>query len=982
VLLLAGAAAADDILVRVTEGGEPRADALVRALKADEPVVFDPNAFAAEARTDERGEALLDAPAGGTLLVYRPGSALVVAPVAQVLDVALRPERVFEGTVVDDTGKPVPGARVRLRTTLNREATFLAKTDAQGRFFVYGLWLDNLEIEIEADGHVPTKAKRLTEVDAGRAFPLARTAMVRGTVESPPGHAVDEIQVVGRVAPVIDGRFEAEGLAPNEGCVARPPYPFGGASQPFDLAPGEVKEVEVAAIAPAQIHLRVEDAEGHPLRAVASSFFSSPVESTPEGSLTLLVPAYEEINVLLKAPGFEDRELDVPRLEPGATRDFGVVAMRRDVPVEVRVRLPDGTPAASGTVSVPWLKEPARVQLVGGSATVKESGWYLVDVPGHRPEVVLVAAPGPVEVLLAEVRWIEGLVLGPDGAPAPGARVVAAEPDRDRDVETTTDAEGRFRVGPLWKAGDSGYLFDVVAATASAEARATIEAGEGTLELTLREVDLHPLRGRVRRGEEPVRRFSIDEQDFVNEDGTFEVVLSRPAGCVEIDVDGRTYAFPLPPPGEALDAALPLGEVLVRTVEGTVGREVALRAAGVAVAMRKTGADGLARFELVAPGAYSATADGYRPADVTVREGAAPAVVLMPTSTGTLRLRTPATWTGGPRQPLSAETGVARCVAAEAPFHVRVEARIFAEAETVVDLDPPDAGSVRVRGEPGEQVDLRLRMVSAVLMYRASLDDTGQFLFTPLPPGRYEIGERAVAVPAGGFVDVLLDSQVREVRGRVMLRNGKPAQGAWVDVPGDGTWTDLRGEFSVMLRAGEHEVLVTLEGYAPGAGRAAVDDRGATVTPIVLDPDMRGHVTVLGLAGEPLRDALVRVNGVWTETDGLGRLDVPTNPATVDIEIEGCAAIRGRDTRDGDVIRLERCPLLTILCDRDATGRLRLLVRGQEWDFLGPPEPRGREGLIELADLPLGLVEVTLDDTRIPVTLLPGEAVQVDLRSR
>jgi hypothetical protein len=131
-----------------------------------------------------------------------------------------------------------------------------------------------------------------------------------------------------------------------------------------------------------------------------------------------------------------------------------------------------------------------------------------------------------------------------------------------------------------------------------------------------------------------------------------------------------------------------------------------------------------------------------------------------------------------------------------------------------------------------------------------------------------------------------------------------------------------------------------------------------------------------------MREVAVRVNGHEERTDGLGRIDLPTSPATIDVDREGCAAIRGREARDGDVIRLERGPTLTVLCDRDATERVRILVRGEPWEPFGPPEPRGREGLIQLADLPLGLVEVTLDDTRIPVTLLPGEAVQVDLRSR
>jgi len=178
-LLAAAAARADEVLVRVTDARGPVEDAAVKVLRAGEKIVFDASAFAPDAMTTERGDALVAAPTDGTILVYQPGYALAAAPAdSRIVDVQLRPERVFWGTVANDQGKPVPGATVELRTSPNRRATFLVRSGDDGRFFVYGLWLDDFRLRLEAPDLLPGEWRRLTEDDRGNEYRLIRPAMV------------------------------------------------------------------------------------------------------------------------------------------------------------------------------------------------------------------------------------------------------------------------------------------------------------------------------------------------------------------------------------------------------------------------------------------------------------------------------------------------------------------------------------------------------------------------------------------------------------------------------------------------------------------------------------------------------------------------------------------------------------------------------------------------------------------------------------
>lgn len=78
-------------------------------------------------------------------------------------------ERTVEGTVVDASGKPVPGAIIQLKNTRTQQIrSFIAQE--KGEFFFSGLNTDiDYEIRAEAEGN-SSPAKTLSSYDGRKAF--------------------------------------------------------------------------------------------------------------------------------------------------------------------------------------------------------------------------------------------------------------------------------------------------------------------------------------------------------------------------------------------------------------------------------------------------------------------------------------------------------------------------------------------------------------------------------------------------------------------------------------------------------------------------------------------------------------------------------------------------------------------------------------------------------------------------------------------
>jgi len=406
-LALWAEAEAEDLVVRVTVGDEPLPDAGVQV----QPVrkagpTFRADQFAPDARTDASGQALVQATRKDWILVYVPGYELaVVEGGGQIVDVALRPERIFSGRVVDSKGDPIVGASVVLRTTFHRQAAFPVATDERGNFHVYGLWFDNYSLSVEAAGFIDRMyAWLLTEQDSGETIILERPATLAGTVLGDRGEAVAGTEL--NVGPYLvktsdDGTYRVSGLDPDRRHWVHFPRPWGGGAGPFALKEGEVREgVDVIRLAPVTLKLRVVDAEGRGLKGVSLRVaevegvrgirvFGGPeVTSNAAGLIAARVRPEIRTELHLRADDRESATVRGPHSPSGTTQDLGEVVLRALPEIEVRVRQPDGTPPAEGTVGA--------VPLVDGIARVKGADMYDITVPGYPPMPWDVEPPGPV----------------------------------------------------------------------------------------------------------------------------------------------------------------------------------------------------------------------------------------------------------------------------------------------------------------------------------------------------------------------------------------------------------------------------------------------------------------------------------------------------------------------------------------------------------------------------------------------------------
>jgi len=1008
-LLLALWAEAEDMVVRVTVDDEPLGDAAVQVQPVgDVGPTFRADRFAPDARTDATGQALVQATAEDWILVYVPGYELaVVQGGGRIVDVALRPERVFSGRVVDTGGEPIVGASVRLRTTFRRKAGFSALSGEKGNFHVYGLWFDNYSLRIEAAGFLAWPfGSDLTERDSGRTIVLERPAGIAGTVTDHRGEAVvgAEVRVImgGSTKTADDGTYRFTGLEPGVDYRIAFPPPWGGQAGPFTVDEGEVREgIDVVRLAPVTLRLRLVDADGQGIEGITARPVDLDLEavaSDAEGAIELLLPPERDGSLWLMTREHENTTVEFERSRPGATQDLGDVFLRVLPEIEVRVRLPDGTSPADCTVG--------SVPLVDGIARVKGAAEYNIAARGYPLMFWPVEPPGPVIVTLPELQWIDGIVVDANGGPVASAQVDTPFEDVD---PVRTDGEGRFRVGPFAEGP-----VQVGARTATARSRSVeVVLGGGELELTVVATKPDLLRGRVLRGIRPVRRFTIEGTAVVDEEGRFEVLVSRAdKDWVEVGIYRTRFPFRLPPEGRELIARLPGGRVAV-ALEGAGPDEIVSLApvGGIDGDLSETGQDGVARFADLEPGVYAAEAGGFATTEFMLVVGADQLVTLPATPQGTLTVRAPSGFKFSDELHQTLNPGVHRDVlVGVGAYRIFLAAvRIVPGEETIVDLAPSDGGSLLIRGPPGTGVDLELRRADATLRFVAQLEEEGgAFRFPMLPPGSYAVRTplRRVAVDiAPGDAAVLeLGTGAHAVTDRVLLWNGKPAQGAEVELfPADdedrkrSVLTDLRGRFRFAnVLPGQYTCVARLQGHAPARATVtvAIDGIETEGLPMALERSAGKHARLVGLAGERLRHVPVRVDGRWQATDALGRLTLHRVPSRIDLDLEGFASLRNLDVQAGDEISMVRGATLVVLTDLEA-GPPVVRVNGRPWRrlSLGPLADDPEPGRLRLEDLPVGPVEIQLPrpvaerveeaaETPEPVvaTLEPGTVTIVDLR--
>ena len=262
------------------------------------------------------------------------------------------------------------------------------------------------------------------------------------------------------VAPDVAYRLRVEraGFAPLERIVD--PLRRGGEPGPLDLvlSPG------------ASLAGRVVDGEGHPVsdaRVVLRPEGSDePVGVDAEGRFEILDLAPGIVHLAVSAPGWAPAAIPSIELRPEAgSVDLGEIVLEPESTLPGRVVDSEGRPVAGARV---WARRAGGLAVSTTEHETESDGDGRFEIPGldasarlhlrvRHPEYqearlhgVLGAGGPPLEIVLHPGIALRGQVVGGDGAPVVGARVVATPTPAGHvgEHETETDADGRFVLDP------------------------------------------------------------------------------------------------------------------------------------------------------------------------------------------------------------------------------------------------------------------------------------------------------------------------------------------------------------------------------------------------------------------------------------------------------------------------------------------------------------------------------------------------------
>lgn len=453
----------------------------------------------AAVRTDSAGTyTLVDPPQGGVLaaaaLRHLPAEAAVRVPGPDLL-LSLRPGRPAFGTVVDEAGRPIAAAEVRvLPAEGNGEPDFArvvrVASDPKGRFTLDTLPASRVDLEARARGFVPTLVRGLTIAPGEGAFDLgsvmlASGARLEGVVEDPEGHPVEGATITVQIADQnatrlalagsppeeratvtgADGRFALAGLQPGEvvgllvkrqGYTSRavsrlqPPLeePVRVVLDPASRISGRVLDEKKDPIAGAQVVLRREsgiaaagttDGEGRfLLEGVRSGRFA--LDASAQGHLA------GRVNEIEVSAGSDVDDLDI--------------VLSRGAALEGTVSAPDGSPVADAVVrALPAQEGASGLLFVVPEVRTDAGGRYRLEglhegrqsVTAEHPEYQRTTREFEIQedearldLRLGEGWEVAGRAVDASGRGVAGVRVELRGADGG-DRETTSGADGGFR---------------------------------------------------------------------------------------------------------------------------------------------------------------------------------------------------------------------------------------------------------------------------------------------------------------------------------------------------------------------------------------------------------------------------------------------------------------------------------------------------------------------------------------------------------
>jgi protocatechuate 3,4-dioxygenase beta subunit len=374
-----------------------------------------------------------------------------------VLDPA-QPLAQVSGRVIDDTGRPVPGARVRrearrpspgavaeIRNPCREPEPSLAIADARGRFTFALPGSSYTDLWAEAAGHL-RGTRTGVPFGPGRSsgsveIVLPREATVAGKILAPDGSPVAGVRVYasqdGKVPEAVTdarGRYRLTAVEPGARELRAEHPDRGQARRRLDLAPGMNRlDLTLDGQRERAVAGRVVGPDGEPLAGVRVEVPGFSTYSDVAGKFRLVFPR----GTLLLLPDVLDLQANRVGYSPGHHP-----IKPSETPIEgLEIRLEPGRILTGRILGV----EPERLADVEIRAEQGEQGWssgvvspdgtYRIDdlEPGPwsvsatlenrmaRETVEAATTETTLDLNLSPLREVRGKVLGPSGEPIAGA---------------------------------------------------------------------------------------------------------------------------------------------------------------------------------------------------------------------------------------------------------------------------------------------------------------------------------------------------------------------------------------------------------------------------------------------------------------------------------------------------------------------------------------------------------------------------------
>lgn len=255
------------------------------------------------------------------------------------------------GLVVDDLGRPIAGAEVRVDGLVGRGETFAryVRTISDGTFVFEGLETHAFDVVASAEGHervrhpsvdVPSKSLRIVLRRDGRV-----SLRLRVPSGSPPsGYSVTFVSRETRRSEMTAGDWGdgslSMALGPGRWLVLVEVRGFAKAAYPIEVAPGAETDVGEILLDPGlTFEGRVEDVDGRPVEGAKVQRAGKTLVTGGDGRFREEHAAADAGSVFIERAGFLDAK-ETYDLRPGAAPL--VVRLRRGGLLKCVVRAPSG----------------------------------------------------------------------------------------------------------------------------------------------------------------------------------------------------------------------------------------------------------------------------------------------------------------------------------------------------------------------------------------------------------------------------------------------------------------------------------------------------------------------------------------------------------------------------------------------------------------------------------------------------------------